>query len=976
MDAVGRNGRPEGDRGHSSSTCSVPIKMDRGTRGTGCRSDGNEASCHRNGLMGGVKASSTRVGSGTEIVGGNHDRREIRECRTGIQHGSEPRQNGGTGTPSANRGRRHPIKLEPSKAHGEAPRHKMGNARGLGRNAPPSAPRREYTLFDHLLMSNSKFGIIPTQTTNEDPKGKCDARTRQSSASGASPSAAANDWYSQEISPPTGNGRGPPLCKGKNAGGETDLMPKRSVHRLPGSGENVRKLGKQRLGQKKRKLSSLKKRILLHRAAQWGYEMSSSVGRSSSYSCTEAKSISTARAGQLWVVNIRNLIDEEDVEDEEDRVEVERDLRHMASEFGGVIRVEVPRSLELSGTTAVEVAPVKVFFPTPEEAERARAGFHGRVVAGNTLEAEVTDELTEREENVDVVTCGKNGGGVMNTEENRQRSDSCSLARGTDAPFSPKGAKVEKAAASAARASAAAQCPNLTRLEDSKKDDRLCGAHIVASPDHPWVVVVRNLIDVEDDLEEDEDYAEVYVDTTEIVGAYSRPVSVNIVSFKNDGEGEGEGDQVREVIATFASRGEAEQCVAGLHGRRIGGKELTVELVEPPADLDLPSDALEHGSIGNIGLSLAHGAAEAPSDTRTTTRGKGTWKMEIGDGSDGGGGIVGTIAATSAPKCSARLGETTAAHGWRVVVRNLIEHEDLEEDDDYAESRADFAAMTSEYGHVSALYIPRSEEEAIGACAGKAKLGEAVAVFGSLQEARTCARGLDSRTVGGKRLEAVVLSSPIEEARSLGRNVDLSSGQRPSHGKPHAVHQPKRESQAGVAQGGQGFVTPPRPEENTEDTFTSEAPSMSCGEGMKSAAAGGLPGATSQAASAGASEPVTALVAAAASAATTNASSKNNGSFAVLRTAERGKRISEKYKHIAALPKHPGSSGWGPKTYETQVLLLPSAWESMPLKSCAQRPQIRSIRPSRFSVLNSTNSVSRETPRGDSARATCRGGLF
>ncbi|CAN0286342.1 unnamed protein product, partial [Hapterophycus canaliculatus] len=466
------------------------------------------------------------------------------------------------------------------------------------------------------------------------------------------------------------------------------------------------KPGKQRLGPRKKKLSTLKKRILLDRLERWKATQQevwppisskdggcslcrlpfaptdSSPSPPAATICGAAMTdkrcrgdeLEDANSDRVWVVAIHNLVEEEDVEDVDDHAEIERDLWEMASTFGAVCSVKIPRAKAARETGSGPAAvAARVVFGTSHEAERAQEGFHGRVVGGKTLEVQVHANV-----------------GLL------------------------------------------------------------------------WLVVIENLISEEDDLNDDDEYDEVFDDVSEMMGVYGRIIDVRIPRIGrtegNDGDpdGYGNGDErriaagtremdSRAVVVTFGSLAEAKACVQGTKGRRVGGKGLDARLVAGPprvTHLGPAREAEEEKSVVEIGDGALEGAEAMETEPAPTS-------ME----------------ARRSPSRSTGTPAATAARSrkWRVIIRNLIDADDLQDDDDYAEVCSDTTTLASAYGVVSGLFIPRERETAsvdAGDAGSGAQAGEAVAEFQSLGEAEACARGLKGRKVGGQVLDAEVMAPP------------------------------------------------------------------------------------------------------------------------------------------------------------------------------------------------------------------------
>ncbi|CAM9975610.1 unnamed protein product [Ectocarpus sp. 6 AP-2014] len=507
-----------------------------------------------------------------------------------------------------------------------------------------------------------------------------------------------------QSSPSSGTRRSGPYAQGR-------AMPKN---------ENIPKPGKQRLGPRKKKLSTLKKKILLDRLERWrdkqheGGALStpSATASSEEAKCNNPfplcppgelspppsppaticpavvdKSTSYGQVGgghgerSVWAITIYNLVDQEDVEDDDDHAEIERDLWDISSAFGVVRSVQVPRGTavqvsdaEVSAAAAAgEPAAVaaKVAFATNAEAECARDGLNGRIIGGKSLL-------------VRIHRCdGHFGGGVC--------------------PGDPDGSGL-------------------------------------------WRVAIANLIDEEDDLDDEDEYAEISANVSAMMGCYGKLVDVQ-VRRSSPRKGEAQEDvatraattagATQAVVVTFGSLAEAEACVQGIKGCRVGGKELDAHVVLD-SERVLPSNPAfkcdqEHAHSSDVAAAVA---------------GQGDSMMKKKAGTEPSPCVDQDTAAAVASSTE-----------WRVVIRGLIDEDDLQDDDDdYAEVCSDVTALVSSYGAVVRLDIPRGRET--GSCCYGAEPGEAVVVFRSVQEAEACARGLSGRKVAGNILDAQVLTQP------------------------------------------------------------------------------------------------------------------------------------------------------------------------------------------------------------------------
>ncbi|CAM9785096.1 unnamed protein product, partial [Laminaria digitata] len=700
----------------------------------------------------------------------------------------------------------------------------------------------------------------------------------------------------------------------------------------------------------------------------------------------EAEATADREKWTTTVVVIHNLVDEEDVEESDDHAEIVRDLREMAGTFGVVQDVQVPRAAQLTGGAAIVA---KVAFLTREEAERARQGFHGRVVGGKTLEVEIEARAAAAERCPrSAAARGNEGFGGIGTPTARERSPrSAAAARGKqgcageiDTPMPPEEAHLEqergrtqKAAVLEARVSVAvaemrgplaqliegsehiavplAQVREgsehnavvkkellgepMTRLRNGSngvtvKDE--IGEHRSARPPL-WRVVVSNLVDEEDDLDDDDEYAEICADAGKMMGGYGRLVALDIPRVPEE-EGGG-GVERGKIVATFSSLEEAEAFVAGTRGRRVGGKDLDAKLLGPQQALttrlggkfrencDLlrptasPGSRPEEGWRGHGGSTQTIMGVQKPcaSDSEGTGAVVSATNWRVDQLAGGGERVEGDSSAVGAPggdeAAAVAAVAAVTARFWRVVVTNLIEEEDLEDDDDYDEVRADVTAMASVYGKIVELHVPRQTgaagvARAAGAAGAEPEPGEAVVAFRSKEEARACARGLSGRAIGGKRLEAQVLGPTPQQ-----RKRDLEAGGRYFDGRKRPVKEELPPSRLARDQSGarssvragrdvRGQMPACRRLDDGADDMRGrggrreEEISTPTGGGGGAAAMGagshGKPTAAAQ-----------------------------SSLFATTSSTAGGKwRIPDKYKEAVALPKPPGANDRSPRVYVDQ----------------------------------------------------------
>ncbi|CAM9808295.1 unnamed protein product [Ectocarpus fasciculatus] len=630
--------------------------------------------------------------------------------------------------------------------------------------------------------------------------------------------------------------------------------------------ENIPKPGKQRLGPRKKKLSTLKKKILLDRLERWRDkqhegplstppatasfeeakcnnpfppcppgELSPPPPPPPATTCPSAvdKFTSCGNVGGgngdrgVWTITIFNLVDEEDVEDDDDHAEIERDLWEMASAFGVVHSVQVPRGAAVQmGDAEVSAAAgagesaavgAKVAFATNVEAECARDGLSGRIVGGKSLL-------------VRIHRCDGDSGG------------------------------------------------------DSYPGDH--GGSLL------WRVAIDNLLDEEDDLDDEDEYAEISANVSAMMGVYGNLVDVKVPrSSRSRGETHEDAatraattaGAVQTVVVSFGSLAEAEACVQGTKGCRVGGKELNARIVLGSERVLPPNAAFKCNEQGHA----------QSSDAATAVADQGDLTMEK---------EAATHARTEpSPHADQNtvVAAITSSSEWRVVIRGLIDEDDLQDDDDYAEVCSDVSALASSYGALIALDIPRGRET--GSCCHGAEPGEAVAVFRSLKEAETCARGLSGRKVAGNILDAQVLAKPTPSQQGpLQRGAHATD--------PPVAHRERKPTKDGPLPQQQSMATPPSHMLCSKvPGLESSGPVMLRGVGNRGEGDRGCP----KIPCTDSDEPQ------ATAAPAPPAQSMERAKTAAL--AKEGKRIPTKYKEAAALPKPPGLSGGGsPNAYVNQ----------------------------------------------------------
>lgn len=720
------------------------------------------------------------------------------------------------------------------------------------------------------------------------------------------------------------------------------------------------KPGKQRLGPRLKKLSTLKKRILLDREARWreqGIPAATETlplpppppspppgdppAGAGAVKCRDGDDHDDgcacvphgggvgddepAAVHEKWCVTIHHLVDEEDVEESDEHAEVVRDLWEMAGAFGVVRGVEVPRA---APTTRGAIA-AKVAFSTHEEAERAGQGFHGRVVGGKTLEVEIAEEAAAGDRRPHSEAQGKEACDGIGTptppeetslERGERRQEAAIIQGQVSAVMKEEmcGPLVQLQEGSEQNAVVKNELRESTTLLRNAADGISKGDMGEDSAQPPlWRVVVENFVDEEDDLDDEDEYAEICADAAKMMGAYGCLDALDIPR----GGGEEPGVARGKIVATFSSLEEAEACVAGTRGRRVGGKDLDAKLLGPPQALTVrpgrksrengdfrpaASPPPEEGRREHGGSKQTITGVVKPSAIDSESAGLAVVAAATlpADRLSGGGNDIkgGSSAAGGVEAAGAAATAAVTACCWRVVVRNLVEEDDLEDDDDYDEVRADVAAMASAYGELAALHVPRQAGAAAGVAG--AELGEAVVSFGSVEQARACARGLHGRAVGGKCLEAQVLAPPSQ------REQVLEAGDKPADGirSPAKVKLPP--SRVVRVQSDARSLVPAGNEVHGQVPARRERDDGGSGGGGGDAQGRDGRGERTSVPTGGAMTAVSHSKPTAAAQSSLFATSTSAG----------GKwRIPDKYKEAVALPKAPGANDRAPRVYVDQV---------------------------------------------------------
>lgn len=663
-----------------------------------------------------------------------------------------------------------------------------------------SAPRRKLTLFDHMIVNAPPVLDLKSSSLEREREGHAAASRRgfnkdhprllsdmsARSCKGRKQNAARR--YQRTSSTPT---LPPGPLFDKNPSQErmshiNSLVAPRTAR----AGEPPPKPGKQREEPRKRKLSTLKKHILLHRAQKWqqlkedlahstkstaftdnnthphrvypkglcaspsghvnligmGLRMTNEGFSREEHHCSTLTVASGGpkdaisgkgcpgvdgrstihgsecrgtgnRVGrepessvvmqcQQHAVIIHNLVEEEDIEDDEEHAEIVQDVRDMLSIFDNVLSVDIPRKQQLG------VGTVTVAFSTLVAADIARSWFHGRIIGGKSLEANVVPRRLKIDDmgSQSPTPEGESEPGMKSQEVELEVMTASDISkenlvflRSTSSPLQPE-----------------------TR---SNGDGR----------ESSWRVVVRNLVE-DEDLEDDDNYEEICADIYKMVNTYGH---VKTLEIPREAGGDKGSTQPGEVVAVFGSLTEAETCAAGMKGRRVGGKDLDAEVLGPSEPSCLAGAQPDGGCVETQYSTL--GANGAPVSEHTDV----------------------------IPPCCTTY-PSVECGWWRVVISDLVDEEDLEDDDDYEEVVKDVTAMCGAYGNVCALDIPRGPRHD-----GKMAVGAAVACFASRGEANACACGFQGRRIGGNTVRAELLGpgkGDVTHSVAESQSTEISSG--------------------------------------------------------------------------------------------------------------------------------------------------------------------------------------------------------
>ncbi|CAM9798177.1 unnamed protein product [Choristocarpus tenellus] len=649
-----------------------------------------------------------------------------------------------------------PIQLGGRRSNGEEDRGVPDQLMARG-STKCQKQRSQVTIFDHLVAESTKLVQQPVRDSTEGIH-----------------------------TPQREQGKGAPGLKGER------IVSDRTHHN-PSMRDGVVtqsiKPGKRRFGPTKKKLSVLKKRILLDRAEKWrllfaqtdadtvmvtkgipsetgstvGIAQGATVGlqqiangidhgKVESIECSsqatnpllakgsQEKDVGTFRSidfsgkhlnnGHIagWKVSISNLVTEEDIEDDDEYEEIVKDTIALAGRFSQVTSVSIPRKGEDG------VGMVIVGLSSKEEAEATVDGLHGLLVGGLTLSA----VALPNQENGDGDSRKQT---LVSQEVQHQFYRSSKETILTDV--------------------ACGESDAIGTCRGGERDK--------------WVVKVINLVSGED-VEDDDEHAEIVDNVTVLAKRFGRVASVYVPRGGEDGVG--------TAMVEFTSLADAECAVQGLHSLVVAGQTLEAVLETGTVGSSWASGAIgkgeerkwegngagtnRSGNGGYDGRKGAHWCSDAMvKDSVATSRSNNVVEgLREGEATNIGRGIDENRGHWSSKGCS--IGN---CEGWYVTVKNLVNEGDLEEDDEYEEVCRDVVNMIGTVGGQPLLLdIPRM---------GDSRMGTVFAKFRSGKEAGIVAEGLCLLKVGGKLLKTEVLCLPPGASECSSEPLSISSAPLP-----------------------------------------------------------------------------------------------------------------------------------------------------------------------------------------------------
>ena len=166
--------------------------------------------------------------------------------------------------------------------------------------------------------------------------------------------------------------------------------------------------GKQKIGKRKKILTPLKKQILKERLANWreGQKMNQSLvgitvdDGTATNNCTVSKKqiegLNSSKGKHTAIVFLKDYVSFDEIEDEEEYLEIQRDLQTLAEKVGPVLSVFIPRSMEDEVVSSDQAqgnesddAPVIAYvqFEKVQDALAAHACWNGMILGGDEISA-------------------------------------------------------------------------------------------------------------------------------------------------------------------------------------------------------------------------------------------------------------------------------------------------------------------------------------------------------------------------------------------------------------------------------------------------------------------------------------------------------------------------------------------------------------------------------------------------------------
>jgi selenocysteine insertion sequence-binding protein 2 len=336
--------------------------------------------------------------------------------------------------------------------------------------------------------------------------------------------------------------------------------------------------GRQRIRPRKKKFTSLKKKILQERLEQW---------RSMHPESEQSASDAPINGNTVCVFH---FVDSEEIVDDDEYEEFVSDLHDMAMRVGEVKYIFIPRD---SVQWANEQHPCFVAFEEPNSAAAATACWNGLIVAGDRLKTSVKAVPLEVErdwqelcllnpwvnetdsaagepdlveialENVLTLDDLEDGDCLEETIADISGiAEQYGFVEGIHTETSPVPRLMLKFKANDNCIKKALEHFNMTVLSGSTISATLIGCHGI---NNTHCVIIQNVL-TDDDLEDEDCLQESIDDTRELAGRFGMVVDIEMVP--SHGE--------RALRIAYASASDISAAIDGMNGMQIGGTVLSV----------------------------------------------------------------------------------------------------------------------------------------------------------------------------------------------------------------------------------------------------------------------------------------------------------------------------------------------------------------------------------------------------------------